>query len=245
MYSPDDVPEELIAGQRESMASKPQTVQDWWTYRYMDEISEEEHRKHAARYWGLVSHLDAQMGRIMDYLEELDMADNTIVIVNSDHGQMTGEHCLVHKGPYMYEGITHIPTLVSWPGRIEPGTRVDEFAEGVDLAPTVLDMLDVAAPDDLHGRSWMPLLDGEAEGWRDAAFIQWEDYVFCIRTDRWKLTWYESDQDGELYDMENDPWETANLFGADECADVRAELMDRLNQWRAEYARPEDRPSGD
>jgi len=244
MYSPDEVPAELIDAQAESMAGKPATVREWQRCRHMDDVTEREHREHAARYFGLVSHLDAQMGRILDYLDELGLADNTIVIVNSDHGHMIGEHGLTHKGPHCYEGVSRIPTVIRWPGRVKPGTRLDALVEGVDLMPTVLDMLGVPVPDGLHGRSWLPLLDGTASDLRDHAFMHWEDYVFCIRGKRWKLTYYVPDDDGELYDLESDPWEKVNLYGDERRRAVRDELLDRLNAWRADYARPEDLPTG-
>lgn len=242
MYSPDEVPEELIAARADSMAAKPESVRLWQTFRHMDRITEREHREHIARYFGLVSHLDAQMGRILDYLSELGLADNTIVIFNSDHGHMIGEHGLTHKGPYIYEGVARIPTVIRWPGHIRPGTRIDALVEGVDLMPTVLDMLGVASPEGMHGRSWVPLLKGDVATLREHAFMQWEDYVFCIRGERWKLTYYESDRSGELYDLEADPWERANLYGAEAFRDVRDDLLGRLNEWRSVYARREDLP---
>jgi arylsulfatase A-like enzyme len=251
MYSPNDVPDEVIATQAESMAGKPAMVREWQAYRYMDQIGEDEHRKHAARYWGLVSHLDAQIGRVLDYLEELGIAEDTIVIMNSDHGQMTGEHGLVHKGPYMYEGITRIPTVVSWPGHLAAGRRVSELVTGVDLLPTVLELVGLDVPAGTHGRSRLPLLQqaardepsGAAPDAREAVFMQWEDYVFAVRTDRYKLTWYAADDAGELYDLEADPLEVENLYQSADHSDVRNELLGRLDEWRERYARREDLPT--
>jgi arylsulfatase len=242
MYSPADVPDEVIGTQEESMAGKPATVGDWQAYKYMDRVTEDEHRAHAARYWGLVSHLDAQIGRVLDYLDELGLADSTIVVMNSDHGQMTGEHGLIHKGPYLYDGITRIPTIVSWPGNIGPGRRSDSLVSGVDLMPTLLDLLGEPLPEDLHGRSWRPLLEGRTDAWREAVFMQWEDYVFGVRTDRYKLTWYDSDEDGELYDLDVDPLELHNVYHESQYQPQRRELLDRLGEWRSRYARRDDLP---
>ncbi|MFO7955687.1 MAG: sulfatase-like hydrolase/transferase [Candidatus Brocadiia bacterium] len=241
MYGPEDVPEGIWSEQDASIRSKPATVADWRRYQHQDGISLEDHRKHAAAYFGLVSHLDAQIGRVLEYLDETGLAENTIVILNSDHGHMIGEHGLAHKGPYCYEGTLHIPTIIRWPGHIEPGTRVDALTHGVDLMPTVMDLLDLEAPDGLHGRSLAPLLAGDGEE-REYVFSQWEDYVFCVRGRRWKLTWYESDQTGELYDLEADPYEKENLYGEEDHREVREELMGVLRDWRDQYARREELP---
>jgi arylsulfatase len=236
MYRPEDVPDDLLAGFRESMASKPQSVRDYWTFTNKDKITEDDHRKHAACYFGLVSHLDAQIGRLLDYLDELGIADNTIVVLNSDHGHMIGEHGLSHKGAFCYEGVTRIPTLVRWPGRVTPGTRCDALVEAVDFMPTMLDMCGAAIPDGCHGQSLMPLLDGTTEKLRDYAFVQWDDFGYCIRGERWKLTYYDSDEDGELYDLDNDPLEKVNVYHDQAARAVRDELLQKLNQWREVYA---------
>jgi uncharacterized sulfatase len=242
MYSPDDVPDELIEGQIESMRSKPETLQAFWRFTGKDRISLEDHRRHAACYFGLVSHLDAQMGRVLDYLDELGLRDNTLVLLNSDHGNMIGEHGLTHKGVGCHEGVLRIPTVFRWPGRLPAGLRTDALAEGVDVMPTLLDLLGIDVPDTVHGRSLAPILDGQVQRVRDHAFFQWEDYVFGVRDDRWKLTWYDPDQAGELYDLADDPLEKVNRYDDPESADHRDRLLGVLNDWRAVYARDEDHP---
>ncbi len=240
MYGPEDVRPELLKGYEGSLASKPHTVRAFRSFSGMDRIAEQDHRMHAARYLGLVSHLDVQMGRIIDYLDELDVADNTIVIINSDHGHMIGEHGMCHKGPFCYEGTARVPTFIRWPGHLEPGTRIESLAAGVDFMPTVLEMLGIAVPDHVHGHSLLPMLEGKRETVREHAFIQWDDYGFCIRGERWKLAWWDCDSDGELYDLAEDPWEKNNLYHAPAVESVRDELLDRLNEWRHRYgpARP-------
>ncbi len=235
MYTPEDVPPEIWENQRESMEGKPPTVREYQRYRHNDEISLEDHKQHAAHYFGLVSHLDQQMGRIVDYLKEVGRAENTLIVVNSDHGHMIGEHGLAHKGPYFYRGVAHIPTLLWWPGRIEP-RRIDALAEGADLMPTLMELMGLDIPDGLDGRSLAPLLNGRAEGLRDYAFTQWQDYAFCIQGERWKLTWYDSDGEGELYDLQEDPWEKNNLFHEPGLSDIRDGLLERLRAWRGRHA---------
>ncbi len=216
MYRPEDVPDELFAGSRESLATKPRAVRDYGSYSGQTDVSEEDHRRHAAHYFGLVSHLDAQIGRLLDYLEELGLAENTIVVFNSDHGHMIGEHGYVHKGVVCYEGVSRIPTIVRWPGRVGPGGRSDALVEAVDLMPTLCDMLEVPVPGEvaasLDGQSMVPILEGRRERLRDHAFVQWDDYGFSVIGERWKLTWYDPYQEGELYDLQTDPLEKRNRF---------------------------------
>ena len=102
----------------------------------------------------------------------------------------------------------------------------------------------VAHQDGLHAHSLVPLLDGRRERVRDYAFTQWEDYVFCIRGERWKLTWYDADGCGELYDLAEDPWEQNNLYDEADTRGIRDDLLARLQEWRNRYARPQDMPTG-
>ncbi len=236
MYDPDSIPLDFLDGFRESLANKPQVVREWAEYSKKTMITEEDHRKHAARYCGLVSHLDAQFGRILDYLDELGIADNTIVIMNSDHGNMIGEHGLTHKGSILFEGVSRIPTVFRWPGRIKAGTVVDSVVDNVDFVPTVFDMLGLDIDEYLPGKSIFPVLEGKEEKVRDYAFIQWYDYGFAVVGKKFKLAWWDSDEDGELYDLETDPYEKVNLFNDGSYAETRNELLGILNEWREEHA---------
>ncbi len=246
MYAPEQVPDELVDGVAESLAGKPQVIRDYYHYTHHDRVSPHDHRKHAAVYCGLVSHLDAQMGRILDYLDELGWADNTIVILNSDHGHMIGEHGLTHKGGHVYEGVSRVPTVIRWPGHVEPGTSSDALMDGADFMPTVLDMLGIDAPAGLPGRSMVPVLTGADDAVRQHAFVQWDDYGFAVVGKRHKLVWWDCDSDGELYDLVDDPLEKVNLYHDPDCAARRDELLAVLDEWREQYAhsRRRERPAG-
>lgn len=238
MYSPDQVPDELVEGVAESLAGKPQVIRDYYHYTHHDRVSKADHRKHAAVYCGLVSHLDAQMGRVLDYLDELGWADNTIVILNSDHGHMIGEHGLTHKGGHVYEGVSRIPTVIRWPGHVRPGSSSDALMDGTDFMPTVLDMLGIEPPGGLPGRSMRAVLTGAADAVRQHAFVQWDDYGYAVVGVRHKLVWWDCDKDGELYDLADDPLEKVNLYHSPGCAPVRDELLAVLDRWREQYAGP-------
>ncbi len=233
MYKPEDIPEDLLtACNLESMINKPKVVQDFWRYCDYDKITEKEHRKHAAMYLGFVTHVDAQIGRILDYLNEVGYTDNTIVILNSDHGHMIGEHNLAVKGTMLFEGVTRIPTAIKYPNIIKPNTKVDAIVEGVDFAPTILDMLGVDIPNDMQGESMFPLAKGEECKEKEYAFIQWDDYGYAIVGKKWKLIYWDCDNDGELYDLENDKYEINNLFNKEEYKEIQHKLLNKLNEWR-------------
>ncbi len=235
MYSPEDVPEDLLEGFEQSIMNKPQSIKEFRKYKLCDRISEQDHRIHAARYMALVSHLDAQIGRIIDYLDRTEFSANTIVVVNSDHGHMTGEHGLSHKGSFLFEGVCRIPTVIRWPGKIQPGTKVDAVVDAVDFVPTIYEMLGVESPVKLPGKSFLPLLTGEAEKIRDYAFVHWDDYGFGIIGKEWKLTYFDCDGEGELYNLNEDPLEKNNLYNEPGLADKKEELMKLLMRWREKF----------
>lgn len=236
MYNPEELPDDWFDDNSESINNKTETVRDFWKYKDMDKISPEDHRKHAARYLGFISHLDAQIGRILDYLEELGIADNTIIVLNSDHGHMIGEHRLSHKGIFLYEGVNRVPLIIRHPDEIDSGTRYDDLIEGVDFMPTMLDLIGVDIPEDIQGQSILPILKEEAES-RDYVVVQWDDFGYSIRDQRWKLITYDSDEQGELYDLQKDPHEKVNLYQNHDFNEVKQRLIQNLNDWRKKYAK--------
>jgi len=232
MYKPEEVPAELLDKYKESLANKPKNLQEYHAHSGHDKVTEEDHRIHAARYFGLVSHLDAQIGRILDYLDELGIADSTAVFFNADHGHMIGEHGFTHKGGVLFEGVSHIPTVIRWPGRIEPGTVVDGLVDGADVMPTLLDIAGCPVPETIPGKSMLPLAEKKCAAIRDHVFIEWDDYGFAVRDTRFKVCWWDCDDDGELYDLAADPLEKINLFHDKNFTEKRDELLAVLNEWR-------------
>jgi len=169
-------------------------------------------REYVAIYHGMVKYIDDQVGRVLQKLDDLGLADNTLVIFTSDHGDMVGAHgCIGKSITGFYDDLVRIPLAMRLPGRIRPGTVVDEAVSQIDLMPTILDYLDQPAPDKTHGRSMRPLIEGKKVPWRDYAFCQRADRLRMLRTRRWK---YVCDVPGRLralYDLANDPHEDRNL----------------------------------
>jgi len=193
--------------------------------------------------------LDANLGRMLDTLEALQLADNTVVIFTSDNGFYLGEFHLGDKRS-AYEESMRVPLLVRFPGTVPAGDTSDELVLNNDLAPTILDLAGVAVPDEMSGRSLRPLFSHRTEGWRDAFLYEyWElppivslrppeeqkkkpaptPTMLAVRTKEHKLIAYPVDDlDTELYDLQQDPYETQNLAESETHAQVRVELCARL-----------------
>jgi arylsulfatase A-like enzyme len=198
-------------------------------------------RAMTANYFGMIALADHAIGRILRALDEEGLADDTLVLVTSDHGDFLGDHGLLLKGPCAYEGLLRVGLIAAGPG-VAAAQIVREPVSTLDIAPTVLERAGIDAP--LHGRSLNPLLAGKAQT-RDAALMEW-DMAFLdrdeelrlrtVRTVRWVLTLELTSGAGELYDLEEDPEQMANLF-ADRPAVVR-ELTEMLRQRPSDEAPP-------
>ncbi len=179
-------------------------------------------------YYGMISLNDRYIGRILDELDQLRLAGRTIVVFNSDHGEMLGDHGLLFKGGYFYDEVVHAPLILRAPG-LPAGKRVPDLVETVDLMPTLLDLLGLATPDRLQGRSLLPLISG-AERRSGAAYSEFPG-IKMVRTREWKLVHYVRAPYGELYDLREDPHELYNRWHDPAYAAARSEMLGRLADW--------------
>ncbi len=236
MYNADDVSAPFLEQRDAELSGKSRTIRDYLEYTRYDRINNQDHRRHIACYLGMVSHLDAQIGRILNYMDELGLTDNTLIVLTSDQGHMLGEHGLVDKGLALYEGAIRVPLIMCWPNHVPAGLKIDALVEGIDFAPTILDILGITPQreilDAFQGRSMKPLLEGDMSLAKNYVYTQWDDYGFCIRGKQWKLIWWDPYQEGELYDLDADPLELTNLYDQPEHFQVRTELLDKLEAWR-------------
>ena len=196
------------------------------------------------RYLGDVSLLDAQVGRLLDALDRLGLAENTLVIYTTDHGDMCGSHGMMDKHFILYDDVTRVPLVVRWPGRIAPGRVCDAFvSHSIDLATTFCEVGGVPVPDTFQGRSLLPLMSGAQDNGRQDIFSQYMGNQFglwsqrMVRDRRWKYVWNATGED-ELYDMANDPGEIVNLAAAPAHQAEIARLRLRLVDWMAEIKDP-------
>jgi arylsulfatase A-like enzyme len=169
-------------------------------------------REYAAIYHGMVKYIDDQLGRILERLDEKGLAENTLVIFTSDHGDMAGAHgCIGKSITSFYDDLVRIPLSMRLPGRIKPGTVVREPVSQVDFMPTILDYVGLPVPEKIHGRSLRPLIEGRTVEWRDYAFCQRASAARMLRTDRYKYFYGPKPRMVALYDLKNDPHEDHNL----------------------------------
>ena len=190
-------------------------------------------REYERCYYGQVSMMDSCMGRILQALDDLGLAERTLVIFTSDHGNILGQHGMMDKAvEAFYDDLMRVPLIVRLPGRIPAGKTCDATAASVDLAPTILDYLGGAPLAKSHGRSLRPFLDGAADDGR-LAFGERQDpntprASRVIRTRKWKLCLYAQDGKRLLYDLQSDPGECRNLAGDPAMAPQIRELSEKL-----------------
>jgi uncharacterized sulfatase len=181
----------------------------------------------------MVKIIDQQMGRILECLDTYGLAENTLVVFTTDHGELLGDHGLWMKGPFHYEQLVRVPTLLRFPQAIAAGQRTQRLFSHVDIVPTVLSAIGLPILSDTDGVDTMPMLTGEAESVRDSVLVECVDDPRGLRlktivTDTRKLTWYCGHPYGELYDLENDPSERINQWNNVSYATDKTYLMSHI-----------------
>ncbi len=182
-----------------------------------------------ADYYALITHMDAEVGRILAALEATGRAENTIVVFCSDHGLSLGGHGLMGK-QNLYDDSMRAPLVIAGPG-IPKGSS-DALVYLFDIYPTLCELLGVAVPDTVEGKSLAPIVRGEAGAVRDSLFFAYLDVQRAVRDERWKLIRYPHVGITQLFDLEADPWELSDLARAPEHAERVEELTELLRQWQ-------------
>lgn len=244
MYDPAEVPE--WAGFHETFAGKPyiqkQQLLNWG----IEKFEWSDWAPIVARYYGVISQLDDAIGQVLRGLDASGGAADTIVVFTADHGDMCGSHRMMDKHYILYDDVVHVPLVIRYPPSAQDEgkggrSRCDKFVYNfLDLAPTFLEAAGLTEddPGDLHGRSLLGLVRGQApDDWRDSVVASYNGQQFglytqrMIRTDRWKYVWNTTDVD-ELYDLIADPAELVNRIEDDAVSDtirvLRGKLYDRL-----------------
>lgn len=185
-----------------------------------------EKRKMKASYYGMVGLADSYVGKVLDTVDRLNLWDNTMIILTSDHGEQMGDHGLYTKF-VLRESSLRVPLMVYYPG-CTPGTRI-QLVEHVDLFPTICEYTGAAIPEDVRGKSLWPLLRGlDESSVHDHVYSQIDNDIM-VRTDSWKLNIYEGEA-GELFDLKKDPNEGNNLIDDESCRPVVQRLMQLLKR---------------
>jgi len=192
-----------------------------------------------AAYYAVVTQVDDQIGKILQYLEKTGQRDNTLILFHSDHGDMLGDHGLIYKGCRFYEGLTRVPLIWNWRGRIPAGNVVPGLVELIDIAPTLLELLCQPVPDHMQGKSLAPVLRRQSDGHCHKSSVRCEYYDASAKTNsdglpgygtmyrdnRYKLIVYHQYDLGELYDLESDPDEFENLWDDHQHLQLKLDLM--------------------
>lgn len=186
-----------------------------------------------ATYYGMMSFLDHQVGLLLDGLERLGLAEDTLVIFTSDHGHYYGHHGLIAKGPFHYEDGIRVPFLARWPGRIPAGRESDALLSLVDVPTACLRAAGLEPSPFMQGVDPLPVWLGERESVRDHVTVEHRAQPTAIHLktyvdSRYKLTVHLGDEDGELYDLEADPAEVNNLWRDPTAHDLRERLLRAL-----------------
>jgi arylsulfatase A-like enzyme len=196
------------------------------------------YQRYLKDYLRCVAAIDENLGRLLEWLDEHGLRDNTIVIYTSDQGFYLGEHGWYDKR-FMYEESMRTPLIIRYPDGIEAGLVTDALVVNLDTAPTLLDFADVPVPPEMQGRSLRPLTQGRTpDDWRRGVYYHYSEYPhgwhgvrphYGIRTDRHKLIHFYGELEAwELYDLEMDPGELTNLYGIADHAEITRALTEQL-----------------
>ncbi|GAA2486846.1 sulfatase-like hydrolase/transferase [Winogradskya humida] len=221
---------ELPKSIAETFEGKPPVQRNYSAHWTFDTMPIEVTRKLIAVYWGYVTLIDEQIGRILAVMDELGLRDETTVFFTCDHGEFTGSHRLHDKGPAMYEDIYRTPGIVRVPGA--PAQVRTEFVSLLDCTATILDLAGLPTDQAVDSRSLLPLLRGEHPEWQQDIVGEFHGHHFpypqrMLREDRYKLV-VNPDSTNELYDLRNDPDELLNIYHHPEMEPVRSRMLKRL-----------------
>ena len=208
------------------------------------EVREWKYQKYIKDYLATIRSVDDNIGKVLAYLKENGLEENTIVIYASDQGFFLGEHGFFDKR-FMYEESLKMPFVIRYPGQIEAGTVVSDIVSNIDFAPTLLEMAGVSIPEKVQGNSFFKILKGQASNdWRQSMYYHYYEYPYYhrvqphygIRNQRFKLIhFYYNIDTWEFYDLENDPSEMNNLINNPAHASTISSLKSELYQLKESY----------
>jgi len=246
MYNPDDMPLPIPAEESDFDA----LPSHFRTYYEKDNSSDKGNwksfKKHSAsdwqqviaHYYGMISLLDKQIGKVISYLKEDGLYDDTVIFFISDHGELLGDHGIALKGPYHYQGLIRVPFIMSYPKLFAPGVVDDEILS-YDLMPTILDLAGISKPK-VTAKSIIPLITEQTKI-HDGVLVEGNGLRTVVYKG-YRLSIYSGTDEGELFDLKNDPQEKHNLWNTD--IKLQAGLLQKLNQLQIEAIRPLADPIG-
>ena len=208
------------------------------------EIVRWKYQRYMKNYLGTVKAVDESVGRMLKYLDDNGLADNTIVIYSSDQGFFLGEHGWYDKR-WMFEESFRMPFVVRWPGVVKPQSKPTELIQNIDYAPTFLEMAGIASPAEIHGNSLVPIMNGTVKNWRESLYYAYYEFGehavpqhFGVRSMTHKLFFFPASNEWNMFDLTNDPQEMVNVYNNPKYKRVQASLEQEFNQLRVQYDAP-------
>jgi arylsulfatase A-like enzyme len=207
-------------------------------------------------YLATISSVDDSVGRLLDYLKESGLDQDTLVVYTSDQGFYLGEHGWFDKR-WIFEQSLRTPLIVRWPGKTKPGSVNDDMVSNLDYPETFLDACGIPIPAEMQGRSMVPILEGHTPSdWRKSFYYHYYEHPavhnvarhYGVVTDRYKLVYFYEPEFNywELFDLRDDPYEMKSVYGDPKYADVQKELHQELDRLRKELKEPaQDPPEAD
>ena len=205
----------------------------------LDEMSSAEIKHARAMYYGMVTYIDEQFGRVLEKLNELGLRENTIIVYTSDHGEMAGEHGLWYKNSFL-EASVAAPLIFSYPKTLPVNKKINASSMLLDIFPTLCDLSDIGQPNDLEGKSLLPLMNGIENADNSDRVAYSEMYRsstgIMVRKGKWKYIRYNSEKE-YLYDIDTDPREINNLINSTQHQAIIRELSTLASaKFRKKYA---------
>jgi len=213
-------------------------INRWRHYRNITDVTEEEELRARAAYYALVESLDEMIGRVLDKLEDCGLADNTLVVYSSDHGEQIGERGLWWKHTFFDESV-RVPLIMRWPGVLPEGERREQVISLVDVTATMLDSMNAPEIPEADGKSFLGVAKDANAPWRNVAFSEYcygsqfdwgletPGQIRMVRKDNFKLVYY-SDAPAQLFDLDSDPDEARDLSDQEAYAEKKSELLDLI-----------------
>lgn len=195
-------------------------------------------------YLACVKSVDDNVGRVLNYLKENDLEQNTIIVLTSDQGFYLGDHGFFDKR-FIYEESLRMPFILKYPNKVKPGSVNENIISNIDFAPTLLDLAGISTDQKMQGTSFVPVLDGKSlVDWQDAMYYHYYEFPFWhhvqphygIRTQKYTLAHFYYNIDvWELYDLEKDPHQINNIYDHLEYAKIVGELKLKLKKLMIKY----------
>ncbi len=201
------------------------------------------YQRYVKDYLRCIDSVDKNVGRVLDYLEESGLAENTIVIYTSDQGWYLGEHGWYDKR-WMYEESFRTPLMVRWPGKVKPGTVNTDMVMNLDFAQTFLEIAGAEQPEDMQGASMKPVFEGKTpEDWRESVYYHYYEFPGAhsvakhngVRTERYKLIHFYENKEWELFDLKEDPNELNSVYDDPAYASIKKDLEIELERLQDFY----------